>query len=157
MITLIILIVTFIITSAFSKIFTNNFQFYFAGRIALSVMLIFTGISHFIFTKGLVMMIPDFIPSKLVIVYFTGVLEVILAIAIHNRILRRATGWILIGFFLIILPANIYATFNYVDFQTGTYNGQGPNYLWFRVPLQILFIIWTYLCSISMNSYKVRL
>ena len=31
-----------------------------------------------------------------------------------------------------------------LDYQKATYDGNGLTYLWFRVPLQILFILWAF-------------
>jgi len=50
----------------------------------------------------------------------------------------------------MLLPANIYAALKHVDYQRGTFEGSGTNYLWFRVPLQVLFILWTYLSVIRL-------
>ncbi|QKZ14235.1 DoxX family protein [Spirosoma sp. KUDC1026] len=122
----------------------------FAGRIGLSAMLVFTAGGHFAFTKGMAAMIPDFIPFKTGMVYLTGVLELAGAIGIHIPALRDITGWCLIIFFVVLLPANINAAMRHIDYEKGTTDGNGPRYLWFRVPLQILFIVWTYGCTISL-------
>jgi uncharacterized membrane protein len=61
-------------------------------------------------------------------------------------------GWALILFFILVLPGNIKAAIHHIDYQKGTFDGYGPNYLWFRVPLQILFIGWTYISAIKFNS-----
>ena len=50
---------------------------------------------------------------------------------------------------VLALPANIYAAIKRVDYQKATFNGSGANYLWFRIPLQILFIVWMYLSCIT--------
>lgn len=31
-----------------------------------------------------------------------------------------------------------------VDYQKGDYSGNGLGYLWFRVPLQVFFLVWIY-------------
>jgi hypothetical protein len=49
---------------------------------------------------------------------------------------------------VVVLSANINAASKGVNYQKGTFDGDGRGYLWFRVPLQILFIAWTYLSSI---------
>jgi uncharacterized membrane protein len=49
---------------------------------------------------------------------------------------------LLILLFLIMLPANIEAARKRVDFQKATFDGKGPAYLWFRIPLQCFFIAW---------------
>jgi uncharacterized membrane protein len=63
--------------------------------------------------------------------------------------LSVVSGWILIVFFLLLLPANIYASIKHIDFQKATFDGNGLAYLWFRIPLQIFFIIWTYISAIK--------
>ncbi len=45
-------------------------------------------------------------------------------------------------FLIIILPANFKAAYDHLSLTTATYDGPGPEYLWFRVPLQIGLILW---------------
>lgn len=114
----------------------------------MSVMLAFTSIAHFVFPKGMAMMIPNFIPFKKELVYFTGITALAAAIGLLIPNLRSLTAWSLILFFVLILPANINAAIRHIDYQKGTFAGAGTNYLWFRVPLQILFILWVYFAAI---------
>ena len=97
------------------------------------------------------MMIPKFIPFKESFVYLTGIFEILLAIGLLIPKLKEISGWTLIIFLLLMLPANIYASINNVNYQKGTFDGNGLIYLWFRIPLQILFIIWTYICTIRIQ------
>jgi uncharacterized membrane protein len=124
-----------------------------AGRVGLSAMLIFTAVGHVVFTKGMTAMIPDFIPFKTGMVYLTGFLELAAAVGIHMPALRETTGWLLIVFFIVLLPANINAAMRHIDYEKGTTDGNGPRYLWFRIPLQLLFIGWTYGCTISILAH----
>ena len=114
----------------------------------MAVMLLFTAIGHFAFTKGMTMMLPDFIPFKTEVIYLTGIIEIIAAVGLLIPNTRLWTGWALIIFFILLLPGNIKAAIDHVDYQKGTFDGNGPNYLWFRIPLQVLFIMWTYLSTI---------
>ncbi|WP_336622746.1 hypothetical protein [Wenyingzhuangia sp. 2_MG-2023] len=95
------------------------------------------------------MMIPSAIPYKETLVHLTGVFEILVAISILIPKMKEISGWIFIIFLLLMLPANIYAAINNVNFQKGTFNGNGITYLWFRIPLQIFFILWIYLSSIK--------
>lgn len=146
---LIVLLAVFIVSLLTTKFVRGNFEFALSGRIAMSVMLLFTAIGHFVFTKGMSMMLPDFIPYKTEVVYLTGIIEIAGAIGLFIPNFRILTAWLLIAFFILILPANIYAALKHIDYQKGTFDGNGLTYLWFRVPLQILFIIWTYLSAIK--------
>lgn len=110
----------------------------------MSVMLLFTAMGHFMYKKGMKMMLPDFIPFKTITVYLTGIFEISLAIGLFIPNLRILSGWVLIAFFIFVLPSNIYAAMKKIDYQKATFDGNGLVYLWFRIPLQILFIVWTY-------------
>lgn len=146
---LIILLSVFALSLLATKLFRGEYRFAVSGRIAMSAMLLFTAIGHFAFSEGMAMMLPGFIPYKMEMVYLTGIIEIAAAIGLLISRFRIITAWLLIVFFLMILPANVYAAINHVDYQKGTFEGAGPAYLWFRVPLQILFIVWVYLSSIK--------
>ncbi|MEM9193970.1 MAG: hypothetical protein AAGF12_32645 [Myxococcota bacterium] len=110
-----------------------------AARIALGVMLLVTGVAHFTATESMAQMLPPWFPGGVPLVYATGVFELALA----GLLLLRSThpmpslGWVLALFFLGLLPANVYSAVAEVGL-----GGHGPLYLWFRIPLQILFIGW---------------
>ena len=59
------------------------------------------------------------------------------------------TSIALILFFLAILPANIIGSFKRVELG-GMENG--PVYLYFRIPLQLLFIGWAYYFGIHLSE-----
>ena len=145
---LLVLILTFTIAVITLKGIQKQYDFALSSRIALSAMLLFTAVGHFAFTKGMTMMIPNVVPYKKQLVYLTGIIEVLAAIGLLIPNLRALTGWLLIAFFIILLPSNIHAAIKHVDYQKGTFDGNGPNYLWFRIPLQVLFILWTYISAI---------
>lgn len=146
---LIVLLIVFAVSILAIKLIRGNYEFAMSGRIAMSIMLLFTAVAHFAFTKGMVMMLPDFIPYKTETVYLTGIIEIAAAIGLFIPSLRGITAWLLIAFFILLLPANIYAAIKQIDYQKGTSDGNGLMYLWFRIPLQILFIVWTYLSVIK--------
>jgi len=146
---LIVLLIVFAVSILAMKLIRGNYEFAMSGRIAMSIMLLFTAVAHFAFTKGMAMMLPDFIPYKTETVYLTGIIEIAAAIGLFIPSLRVITAWLLIAFFILILPANIYTAIKQIDYQKGTSDGNGLMYLWFRIPLQILFIVWTYLSAIK--------
>lgn len=146
---LIVLLSVFLISLLTTKFVRGHYDVALSGRIAMSAMLVFTAIGHFAFTDGMVMMLPDFIPFKTEVVYFTGIIEIAAALGLLIPHLRIITAWLLIVFFILILPANIYAAIKQVDYQKATFDGNGLSYLWFRIPLQILFMVWTYFSAIK--------
>ena len=145
---LLILIGVFAVSLFATGPFTDGSSFSLAGRIAMAAMLVFTAIGHFAFADGMTMMMPDVFPFKKQIVYLTGVIEVAAAVGLLVPQLVHLTGWLLILFFICILPANVHAAMKNVDFQKATNNGSGPAYLLFRMPLQIFFIAWVWFFAI---------
>jgi uncharacterized membrane protein len=146
---LIVLLAVFSLSLFTLRLLTQKYDLHLSARIGMCIMLFFTAIGHFAFTKGMAMMVPSIIPLKTEIIYLTGFLEILLGIGLLIPRLKIYTGWVLIVFFILLLPANINASIKHIDYQKGTLDGSGISYLWFRVPLQILFIIWTYLSSIK--------
>ena len=128
--------------------FLGNADFNLSGRIAMSAMLAFTAMGHFKFTEGMAMMLPAGVPAKKQIVWATGVIEILAAIGLLISTTIQLTGILLIVFFLMILPANIYATMKNVNLEKADYTGNGMNYLWFRIPEQIFFIAWAYFFTV---------
>lgn len=148
---LIVLISVFLISLVVLKIINEKYNFILSARIGISVMLLFTALGHFLFTEGMTLMISDFIPFKKELVYFTAIIEILGAIGLHITQFRPLIAWLLILFFILILPANINASIKQINYQNGTFDGNGLAYLWFRIPLQNLFILWIYISSIKYN------
>jgi uncharacterized membrane protein len=145
---LLILLISFVLSLGIIRIVTGVFDWSLSMRLSMSIMLFFTGMAHFTKTIGMAMMIPVFLPFKTALVYFTGVLELAAALSLLLPSLQKMTGWLLILLFILMLAANIYAAANRIDYEKATYDGKGINYLWFRVPLQLLFIAWVYVGAI---------
>jgi uncharacterized membrane protein len=141
---LIVLLVTFALVLSATKIFNHTWNFVFAGNAAMSVMLLFTALGHFIYTKGMTMMLPKSFPYKKQAVYLTGLIEIAAAVGLLIPSVRHITALLLIIFFFVILPVNIIAAINKTDYQKGTYEGNGLKYLWFRIPLQVFFMVWVW-------------
>lgn len=143
-----VLIISFLIAFPVIRLITGSYDPFLAGNIGMSIMLVFTSIGHFAFVKGMEMMMPPFIPFKAAMVYLTGIIEVMAAAGLLIPSLQVLTAYLLILFFILILPVNIYAARKNVDYQKATHEGPGLSYLWFRVPFQLFLIAWVYLCNI---------
>ena len=103
---------------------------------ALALMFVFTATAHFNEMKhDLTQMIPSCFPRPLLIVYVTGVLELLGAAGLVLPQFRRLAGICLIAFLVGMFIANVNAA------QRGvTLRGKPPTPLWLRAPMQILFI-----------------
>jgi uncharacterized membrane protein len=114
------------------------------ARVGLSLFFLFTAIGHFIKTKEMAAMLPEFVSYRVAIIYVTGILEVLGAIGVWIPRLTRLTGFLLILMLIGILPSNIYSAINRVDFGG---HGAGPVYLLVRVPFQLFVIWWVYFAT----------
>lgn len=119
------------------------------GRIGVALVFAFTGVGHFIKTSAMIQMLPASVPMRVPIVYASGVFELLASVAILIPSASRQTGILLCIFLLLILPSNIYAAVQRVDFGG---HGAGPIYLLVRVPLQLFLIGWIYWFAIRQNT-----
>ena len=114
------------------------------ARVGLTLFFLFTGLGHFLRTEEMMAMLPPTIPSPREVVYITGLLEILAALCVWIPGLMKVTGMCLIAFLIAVLPANIYAAMNYLEFGG---HGSGPVYLIVRVPFQLLVMWWTYFAT----------
>jgi len=110
--------------------------------IAMGTMLLFTAIGHFKYLKGMALMIPSFFPFPELITIVTGVFEIVAGILLIAGKFDKVIVWLVLLFFIVILPANINAAIPHVNLEEANYTGAGLAYLWFRIPLQLFFILW---------------
>lgn len=147
---LIILLVTFAVLYLIDRfILGGRLGLSFIGPAAMAVMLIATGISHFTNTEELIAIMPDMMPAKRELVYFTGVCELAAVPGLLWTKTARLASILLLIFFILVLPANIAGSFKSVNFGGMEY---GPIYLLFRVPLQILFVWWVWFFGIKKRN-----
>lgn len=111
------------------------------GQIAMGVMLVCTGIVHFTNSSEMAAMLPPAIPYRLAIVYLTGVIELAFAAGLIAGKSVRRISILYITFLVLVLPANIYGALHDANVGGGHISAA---YLWFRIPLQLLFITWTW-------------
>jgi uncharacterized membrane protein len=107
-----------------------------AARCALSTMLFFTASAHFTRMRDdLVRMMPPSFPWPRALVFFAGLCEIAGALGLLLPLTRRAAGFALILFFVVVFPANVRAA------RSGlTLRGKPATALWLRAPMQLLFI-----------------
>lgn len=116
-----------------------------AGCIAFAALFVFTGISHFALAEGMVQMLPEWVPGRYPIIYITGIIEIVLGLGFLWPSVRRLSGLLTLAFLIAVLPSNIYAALNSVDFGG---NINGPSYLLFRVPLQLFLLWWVWFMAV---------
>jgi uncharacterized membrane protein len=147
---LIVLLATFAILYAVNRFLLHGrLSTSLIGRISMSAMLLVTGIAHFTSTDLMVEMMPDVVPFKREMVYFTGVCELAAAIGLLWNKTVKIASILLIVFFVAVLPANIAGSIKQVDLGGMQY---GVFYLLFRIPFQIFLIWWVYYFGIRSRT-----
>lgn len=106
-----------------------------SGRYALAVMFVFTGIAHFTGTRhDMARMVPRMFPRPMLMVYLTGVCELLGAAGLLTP-LAPAASIALMLLLLALFPANVQAA------REGlTIRGSQATPLWLRAPMQVLFL-----------------
>ena len=109
-----------------------------SARVALATMFLFTASSHFAPTKkDLIAMVPPGVPRPDLLVFVTGVAELLGAVGLLIPATRfwAASGLMLL--LVLMLPANVSAAKRGVRLR-----GRPATPLWLRIPMQALFITW---------------
>ena len=107
-----------------------------SARWALAVMFAFTATAHFNKMKhDLVQMIPSGFPAPLLLVYITGIFELLGAAGLLVSRVKVLAGTCLIVLLIAMFLANVNAAKMGV-----TLRGKPATPLWLRTPMQVFFI-----------------
>ena len=107
----------------------------------MSIMYIFIGIRHFTDPQYFLDIVPPQLPSKLFLVYLTGLIEVVGGAAILSTKSRKAGAYLLIFLLVSVFPANIYL---YVSETPQSLLGISQKDALIRMPFQIPLILLAY-------------
>jgi len=105
--------------------------------ILLAVFFFAAGVMHFVHDDSFAAIVPPLLPFKYLIVWITGVMELIFAAGLLWPKYRQKTGMWLSLYLLAVLPANIYmamAGLSFGDIETSRAA------LWLRVAMQFPLI-----------------
>ena len=106
------------------------------SRYALVLLFVGAGVWHFVHPDTYLRIMPLWLPSPLLLVYVSGLLEIGIALLLLPAQTRRAASYCLVALLVAVFPANIYMA--QIHEQLGI-----PAWLaWGRLPLQALLIWW---------------
>ena len=107
----------------------------------MSLMYVFIGIRHFADPQYFLEIMPPRLPFKLLLVYVTGLVEIIGGAAILFSKTRRIGAFLLIFLLIVVFPANIY-----LFLSEAPQNALGISKMdaLIRMPFQIQLIILAY-------------
>ena len=104
----------------------------------MSIMYVFIGIRHFTDPQYFLDIVPPQLPSKLFLVYLTGLIEVVGGAAILAQKTRKAGAYLLIFLLISVFPANIYL---YLSETPQNLLGISKTDALIRMPFQIPLIL----------------
>lgn len=112
----------------------------------MSFFYVVAGVTHFVVPELYVQIVPPQLPFPLVLVYMSGIAEVVLGAGLLLERLRRLAAWGIIVLMIAVFPANVYMATSDVVIQ-GAPGGMGdPSEFtrWFRLPLQVVLLAWAW-------------
>ena len=119
----------------------------------LAVCMIVAGILHFAADEPFIKIVPAFLPFPAMIVYISGIIEILLGIGLIIPQSRVLSAWGLVLLFVAVYPANLNMAFNHIKLD-GI-----PDSWWlhgFRLPFQFVLIAWAYWYTEAAQKRKER-
>ena len=104
-------------------------------RVVLGIFLIVEGVLHFIVTSQFVPII-EFLPFHNVIIYLSGLIEIILGVLFISNKYRKIVAWGAVLFFLAVLPVSLA-----FENSPGAAMASLPWLTWGKVPSVIILMI----------------
>ena len=121
----------------------------FGLRVLFALLFIVGGAAHFTSTDSYVAIMPPYMPAPRLLIYISGVCEMIGGTALLVNRLRIAAAWGLILLLLAVFPANVHMAINHVSPPGMSF---APWMLWLRLPLQFVLIALLWWCAVRRES-----
>ena len=110
----------------------------------IAAFFIFAGIMHFVQDDSFAKIVPPLLPFPKLIVWVTGIIEIVLGVMIVTPKYRALAGALFAPYLLAVLPANIYMAMYNISLGDMI---ASPTALWIRVALQFPLIALIYWAS----------
>jgi uncharacterized membrane protein len=108
-------------------------------KLLLAAFFVLAGINHFVSADFYARIMPTYLPAHLLLVYLSGVAEIALGVLLVFRRSQQWAAWGLIALLIAVFPANIH-----MAMDSGQYPEFSPAALWWRLPVQGIFIALCY-------------
>ncbi len=110
--------------------------------VLMAILYIFAGISHFTKEDFFIKIVPPFVPYPKQVVQISGVIEILLGLALLIPSLTVWAAWGIILLLIVVYPANIYMLVARI--QGKRFHKLPVWGLWLRLALQFLLVYWAY-------------
>jgi uncharacterized membrane protein len=103
------------------------------------------GANHFLKPTCYVALMPPFLHAHLILVYASGIAEIVCGLGVLFAKTRRLAAWGIVALLDDVYPAKLYHAFSgglaHPDLSPMMAN---PVLAWVRLPLQFVFLAWAY-------------
>lgn len=114
----------------------------------LALLFVAAGINHFVHPEFYVGIMPPYLPWPRFLVALSGVIEILLGIAVAVPATRRTAGWMLIAMLVAFIPVHIHMAMHPDQF---------PDIAWWkillRLPVQAFFIGWVAWAAVASTQH----
>ena len=107
----------------------------------LMALLIAAGAAHLIMPTFFYPLFPETFPFKMFLILLTGPLEFIMAYGLYRKQTRKLYARLTALWFILLTPFHINMALSHETFN-GIPNEYVKEFLWARVLLQMVFVIW---------------
>ena len=112
-----------------------------AAHVIIAIILIGSGVLHFVRPRAYASIVPPWLPSPRVLVLVSGVFEIAGGLGVLHPATRVAAGWGLIALLVAVFPANVQMLMNaHAAHASPAYQAA----LVARLPLQPLLVWWVF-------------
>jgi uncharacterized membrane protein len=107
----------------------------------LTLFFVYAGVSHFTRPEPFEAIVPRWLPAPLLLVYVSGVVEILGGLGVLLPLTRALAGWGLVALLVAVFPANLQMA---VDAERWAADGIPSWALYVRLPLQLVLIVWAW-------------
>ena len=118
-------------------------------KVVLAILLIFGGVQHFISPNNYISFVPSFLPFTMVIIYISGLFEILFGLALFFKKLEIIGAWGILILMLLFLPLHIWDVFSETP-AIGSHNAA-----LIRLPVQFLLIFIAWKVKNNVSAYKL--
>ena len=108
------------------------------SRYALALLFIVGGVMHLLRPAPFLSIMPPQLPQPLLLVYLSGVAELLGGLGLLWSRTRRLAGWGLLALLVAVFPANIYTVLIHEQLHIPAWVA------WARLPLQPVIMWWVW-------------
>ena len=115
-----------------------------ALRFLLAGAMVVVGVLHFVNPGGFVRIVPAYLPAPLLLVWLSGVAEILGGLGLLVPRTRRLAAWGLVALYVAVFPANLNMALHQIPLGDAPIPADKVWLLWLRLPFQALFIAWAW-------------